>query len=100
MQVPSYPYYLANEPVEGKEQLDVTDKYSGQVAYRVSVASPEEISRCAAIVTKSERGPAPGNIAEACKHSIWRFGYNIQCFAMAQNHAQSSGISASFDSHE
>ena len=33
---------------QGKEQLDVTDKYSGQVAYRVAVASPEEISRCAA----------------------------------------------------
>lgn len=44
-QVPSYPYYLANEAVQGAEQLDVTDKYSGQVAYRVSVASPEEISR-------------------------------------------------------
>ena len=45
MQVTSYPYYLANEPIQGKEQLDVTDKYSGQVAYRVAVASPEEISR-------------------------------------------------------
>ena len=46
MQVASYPYYLANEPVQGTEQLEVTDKYSGQVAYRVSVASSEEISRC------------------------------------------------------
>ena len=45
VQVTSYPYYLANEPVQGKKQLDVTDKYSGQVAYRVAVASPEEISR-------------------------------------------------------
>lgn len=45
MQVPSYPYYLANEPVQGQQQLEVTDKYSGQVAYRVSVASSEEISR-------------------------------------------------------
>ena len=45
MQVPSYPYYLANEPVQGQQQLEVADKYSGQVAYRVSVASSEEISR-------------------------------------------------------
>ena len=45
VQVTSYPYYLANEPVYGKEQLDVMNKYSGQVAYRVAVASPEEISR-------------------------------------------------------
>ena len=45
VQVTSYPYYLANKPVQGKEQLDVTDKYSGQVAYRVAVASPEEVSR-------------------------------------------------------
>ncbi len=45
VQVTSYPYYLANEPIHGKEQLDVSNKYSGQVAYRVAVASPEEISR-------------------------------------------------------
>ena len=45
LQVPSYPYYLANEAVQGKQQLEVTDKYSGQVAYRVAVAGPEEISR-------------------------------------------------------
>ena len=44
-QVPSYPYYLANEPVHGQQQLEVIDKYSGQVAYRVSVASSEEIAR-------------------------------------------------------
>lgn len=47
LQVPSYPYYLANEPVQGQKQLEVTDKYSGQVAYRVSVASSEEIARWA-----------------------------------------------------
>lgn len=88
MQVASYPYYLANEPVQGKEQLDVTDKYSGQVAYRVAVASPEEISRCEAsgvLVGKACRSPpvrqdstravqatdTPACICALCRQLLW-----------------------------
>jgi acyl-CoA reductase-like NAD-dependent aldehyde dehydrogenase len=33
----SYPYYLASRPVKARAKLDVTDKYTGQVATRVAL---------------------------------------------------------------
>ncbi|WP_284505063.1 hypothetical protein [Caballeronia sp. INDeC2] len=36
---PTYPYYLANEPVAANTDLAVTDKVSGEVATRVALAS-------------------------------------------------------------
>lgn len=40
-----YPFYLANRPVQSKEQLQVTDKYSGEVAYLASLANRSDIDR-------------------------------------------------------
>jgi len=34
----SYPYYLANKPVSPNQDLEVTDKYSGEVVTRVAMA--------------------------------------------------------------
>ena len=34
----SYPYYLANEPHAPNTDLEVTDKYTGEVATRVAMA--------------------------------------------------------------
>ncbi|MCK5406877.1 MAG: aldehyde dehydrogenase family protein, partial [Candidatus Krumholzibacteria bacterium] len=34
----SYPYYLANKPVNANTDLEVTDKYSGEVVTRVAMA--------------------------------------------------------------
>ncbi|MHC4235685.1 MAG: aldehyde dehydrogenase family protein, partial [Planctomycetota bacterium] len=39
----SYPYYLANRPVAPNADLGVTDKYSGKVAARVSLADAQAI---------------------------------------------------------
>ena len=36
----SYPYYLANEPVAANTDLEVTNKYTGEVAPRVAMAAP------------------------------------------------------------
>jgi len=36
-----YPYYLANEAVFANTDLKVTDKYSGEVAYEVPLATPD-----------------------------------------------------------
>jgi hypothetical protein len=33
-----YPYYLANQPVSAKQELDVLDKYTGKRATRVALA--------------------------------------------------------------
>ncbi len=41
----TYPYYLANEAVEANTDLDVMDKYSGEVATRVALADAEAIDR-------------------------------------------------------
>jgi hypothetical protein len=35
---PTYPYYLANKPVCANADLEVTDKYTGEVATRVAMA--------------------------------------------------------------
>ena len=40
---PTYPYYLANEPKGPNTDLEVTDKYSGQIATRVAMADANTI---------------------------------------------------------
>ena len=37
---PTYPYYLANAPVAANTDLEVTDKYTGEVATRVASLGP------------------------------------------------------------
>lgn len=39
----NYPYYLANEAVATNFDLEVTDKYSGEVATRVALADARTI---------------------------------------------------------
>jgi acyl-CoA reductase-like NAD-dependent aldehyde dehydrogenase len=39
----SYPYYLANKPVYANADLEVTDKFSGEVVTRVALAGEEAI---------------------------------------------------------
>ncbi|MDH3210917.1 MAG: aldehyde dehydrogenase family protein [Myxococcales bacterium] len=39
----SYPYYLGNEPVSPNRDLEVTDKYTGEVVTRVAMADPAAI---------------------------------------------------------
>ncbi len=40
-----YPYYLANRPEAPNADLEVTDKFTGEVATRVAMAEPEAIDR-------------------------------------------------------
>ena len=41
----SYPYYLANEAAKPNTDLEVFDKYSGELATRVAMAGAEAIDR-------------------------------------------------------
>ena len=41
----TYPCYLANRPELSSDRLEVTDKYSGEVAYRVAMADAAMIDR-------------------------------------------------------
>lgn len=45
MSVTEYPYYLANKAEKPNTDLEVTDKYSGEVAYRVALADDAAIDR-------------------------------------------------------
>lgn len=45
---PSYPYYLANRPEAPNQDLEVVDKYSGEVATRVALADEAAIDRAIA----------------------------------------------------
>jgi acyl-CoA reductase-like NAD-dependent aldehyde dehydrogenase len=51
-----YPYYLANEPVQANADLEVLDKYSGEVATRVAVADAQAID---AAITAAATAAAP-----------------------------------------
>src|SRR4051812_36296625 len=39
----TYPLYIANQAWAGNADLEVTDKFTGQVAFRVAMARPEQI---------------------------------------------------------
>ena len=50
-----YPYYLANKPVYANEDLEVTDKYSNEVATRIAMADAATIDIAIAAAVKAER---------------------------------------------
>lgn len=45
---PTYPYYLANEPHGPNADLEVTDKFTGEVVTCVAMASPAVIDQAIA----------------------------------------------------
>lgn len=51
-----YPFYLANAPEQPNADLEVKDKYTGEIATRVAMASPEDIDR--AIAAADAAAPA------------------------------------------
>jgi hypothetical protein len=58
----SYPNHLANRPLGPNTDLDVLDKYTGDVATRVAMADAKAIdptSACVKIMRKARCGPKP-----------------------------------------
>jgi acyl-CoA reductase-like NAD-dependent aldehyde dehydrogenase len=51
-----YPFYLANRPETPNADLEVRDKYSGRVATRVAMATPDDIDRA---IGAAQRAAAP-----------------------------------------
>ena len=39
----TYPLYLNNKPAQPNRDLEVTDKYTGEVAFRTALATPDII---------------------------------------------------------
>jgi acyl-CoA reductase-like NAD-dependent aldehyde dehydrogenase len=82
----TYPFYLANEPKAPNHDLEVTDKYSGDVAYRVAIADRNAID--AAIEAAVNAAPScaampPYERQEILNHCVTRFTERFDELAMA-----------------
>ncbi len=72
----TYPYYLANRPESPNHELEVRDKYSGEVASRVAVADPTAIERAisaAAEAAEPMRKLAAYERRDLLTHCVRRF---------------------------
>lgn len=83
---PSYPYYLAGQPVAANADLEVTDKYSGAVATRVAMADGKAID--AAIAAASDATDAMRRLPAfqrkaILEHCVARFRERFDELAMS-----------------
>ncbi|MBV8682994.1 MAG: aldehyde dehydrogenase family protein [Caulobacteraceae bacterium] len=83
---PTYPLYLANEAVQPNTDLAVTDKYSGEVATRTALATPEIIDQ--AIAAAVSAAPAMAEMASyerqaVLAHCVKRFTERQEELALA-----------------
>ncbi len=82
----SYPFYLANRPVAPNADLEVRDKFSGEVATRVALADAETIDRAIDFATRAAAPMAamPAYARQAVlQHCVRRFEERFDEFAMA-----------------
>jgi acyl-CoA reductase-like NAD-dependent aldehyde dehydrogenase len=82
----AYPYYLANEAVYANQDLDVVDKYSGEVATRVAQAKADVIDK--AIQAAEDAQPAMTAMPayerqQVLEHCVKRFQERFDEIAMA-----------------
>ncbi|MDO6568557.1 aldehyde dehydrogenase family protein [Alteromonas sp. 1_MG-2023] len=72
----SYPYYLASEPCFANTDLDVTNKYTGEVATKVALADAEVIDKAIAAAEKAQPAMtalAPYERQAILEHCVKRF---------------------------
>ncbi|BDA51294.1 probable lactaldehyde dehydrogenase at C-terminar half [Coccomyxa sp. Obi] len=67
----TFPFYLANEAVYANEELLVTDKYTDKVAFKVAVASPQDIDR--AIAAAEAAAPKMAAMASYQRKEVLEF---------------------------
>ena len=83
---PTYPYYLASKPVYANTDLEVTDKYTGQVATRVALADAKAIDAGIAAAVASQEAMAafpPYKRQEVLNHCVKRFTERFEEIAQA-----------------
>jgi acyl-CoA reductase-like NAD-dependent aldehyde dehydrogenase len=76
MPAESYPYYLANKPERPNTDLEVIDKYNGEVATRVAMADTDAIDRAiakAVEATEPMREMAAYERQAVLSHCVHRF---------------------------
>src|SRR5260370_37875101 len=82
----SYPYYLANEPVAANTDLEVTDKFSGEVATRVALADAKAIDHAigrAVDALAALREVPPFERQAVLEHCVKRFRERFDELSMA-----------------
>jgi acyl-CoA reductase-like NAD-dependent aldehyde dehydrogenase len=82
----SYPYYLANEAVAANTDLEVTDKFSGEVATRVALADAKAIDKaigCAVDAMPEMRAFPPFKRQAVLEHCVARFRERFEEMSMA-----------------
>ncbi len=82
----SYPYYLANRPEAPNRDLEVVDKYRGDVATRVALADEAAIDRAiaAAVAAAEPMARMPAYERQAVlMHCVQRFGERAEELALA-----------------
>ena len=82
----SYPYYLANVAVAANTDLEVTDKFSGEVATRVALADAQAIDRAIGLAADSMpamRAFPPFKRQAVLEHCVKRFRERFDEMAMA-----------------
>ena len=82
----TYPYYLANQPVFANQDLEVTDKFSGEVATRVALADSKAIGAGIAAAVEAEGAMAampPYERQEVLNHCVARFKERFEELALA-----------------
>ena len=82
----AYPYYLASEAVYANKDLEVTDKYSGEVATRVAMADAKAIDQgiaAAVDATRAMAALAPYERQAILNHCVKRFQERADELAMA-----------------
>ena len=82
----NYPYFLANEPESPNQDLEVIDKFSGEVATRVALADDAAIDRAiaaAALATEPMARLAAYERKAVLEHCVTRFTERFEELAMA-----------------
>ena len=72
----SYPYYLASEPEYANTDLEVTNKYTGEVATKVAMADVDTIDKAIAAAEKAQpamAAMAPYERQAVLEHCVKRF---------------------------
>lgn len=73
----SYPFYLGSRPQQPNTDLEVRDKYTGDVATQVAMASPDHIREAIAAAdsaTRPMRELPPYRRQQVLEHCVSRFG--------------------------
>jgi acyl-CoA reductase-like NAD-dependent aldehyde dehydrogenase len=82
----TYPYYVANRPEAPNRDLEVTDKYGGQVVTRVALADEKAIDRAIDAAVAARRAMAELHAYErqaVLHHCVERFRERFDDLAMA-----------------